>query len=152
MGAYKDGNRVDLQMAGGEKCKTFELDFANNYNNYRVRTIAATGSQRFTFCIPDDFNSLVSLEAVGAPTGGAGGVGKDIDRYSDYGAVGESTTQHSEADTTSTYDTGTDDNWEAIDLSSVFSSLNAGDICGVLVDHKSIGGAINYARIILKYT
>ncbi|NIL98656.1 MAG: hypothetical protein GTO62_16420, partial [Planctomycetales bacterium] len=109
MSVRVDGEQVDVPPAGGNVCYFFEVDHDSNYKDYRVQTVAGTGSQRFTFCVPPDFSSLVSLEIIYAPSAGAAGAGKDIDLYSDYGGPNESTTQHSESDTTSTYNLGTAD-------------------------------------------
>ena len=116
-----------------------------------MQTIAGTGAHRFDFCVPDDFVSLVSIELIVAYAVGAVGSGKDIDLYSDYGAVGQSTVQHSESDTTSTYTLSGPDTWQAFDISGVFNSLSAGDHCGLLLDHKSIGGSAFYLGVKMVY-
>ena len=77
---------------------------------------------------------------------------KDIDLYSNYHAAGENYNNHSESDTTSTYDfTGMTDKGIEIDISGIFSNIQAGDLCGIQVDHKSIGGAIDYLDVYGEY-
>lgn len=127
-------------------------EYSANYNNMRARAIAATGSYRFNFNVPGDMVTLTSLELVGIPVSGAGGTGKDIDLTSNYGAIGESATIHTESDTTSTYNLGTDNNIISYSIASVFTNLAAGDFCGVFVDHKGIGGTVNYLGIRLIYS
>lgn len=122
------------------------------YNNYRTTSVGSNDSNRFCFHVPADFSTLVSIELIFAANGGTGGTGKDIDLDSDYGAVGESSTTHSESDTTSTYDVGTLDEWQAIDVSAVFSSLAAGDICGLLWDNQTIGTTLRVRGLRLKYS
>lgn len=128
-------------------------DYANNLGDFRTRSVGATGSQRFTFIVPYDFIALTSLVLVGIVSSGAAGSARDIDLTSDYGAIGEAYNNNSESDTTSTYDlTGYDNEFYELDISSVFSSIAAGDYCGLFVDHKGIGGAIDYIGIKLKYS
>jgi len=65
--------------------------------------------------------------------------------------VGDASNDHSEADVGSTYSmTGLQ--LSALDLSSVFSALAAGDFCGVLVDHNAIGTTVNYYGIRMRYS
>lgn len=151
MSTKVDGTRVDLQPAGGNKCVMFQVDHDANYNDYRVQNIAGAGTFRFSFCAPPDFKNLVSLELICAPDAGAAGAAKNIDLYSDYGGPGESTTQHSQANTTATYNLGTADTWQSIDIAPLFSSLAASDRCGLLVDHKTIGGTNRYIGVKMVY-
>jgi len=129
-------------------------NYANDNSDYRTKAVSATGGARFTFKIPDDFNSLTSIYLIGQVSVGAAGSGKNIDLSSDYGAAGEALNQHSETDTTTTYDfTGySGQNNSIIDLSVVLSSLAAGDYVGIFVDHNAIGGGIDYLGIKLLYT
>lgn len=122
-----------------------------NYNNYRVQNVSGSGSYKFLFSIPTDFQSLIGIEAVFAPTAGASGTGKNIDLYSSYGAVGQSVTQYSESNTSATYDLGSADVWHALNLGTVFTHLAAGQICGINVDNVSIGGYVRFAGIRLRY-
>lgn len=128
-------------------------DYNSNNSSYRMKSIGGTGNQNITFKIPDDFIALNSIYAIGQVTAGAAGSGKDIDLTSNYGTYGEAINQHSETDTTTTYDfTGfTNQNNNIIDLSVVLSSLSAGDIVGLNIDHNAIGGTIYYHGIIIKY-
>jgi hypothetical protein len=128
----------------------FPAEVTSTLGDYQVRSVSNNANWRFTFQVPHDFGSLVSVDLIGAPQAGAG-TGKNIDLTSDYGAVGESTANHSESDAASTYDTGTNGKWFALSLSSVFSSLAAGDFCGVNVTHNSVGGTIDYLGIRLRY-
>jgi len=153
MGAYKDGQRVDIPGAATQKCALFAIDTDTNLSGYgyRVQSIAATGAHNFGFCVPTDFVSLASLEMVVAWESGAVGAAKDIDLYSDYGAEGEAINKNSESDTTSTYTLAGPLTWEALDISSVFSAIAAGDKCGIKIDHKGIGGAGRYFAIKMVY-
>jgi hypothetical protein len=107
----------------------------------RVREIGSTSAWDFDFAVPNDFSSLVSLEAIGIPN--ASFSNKGIYLSSVYGAVGET-------DNAKTF-SGTGNQWIAINVASVFTALAAGDICGVRVDHQSIGTTINYIGVRLRY-
>lgn len=125
----------------------------SNRGDHRVAGVGATGAQRFNFTVPADFGSLVSLDLIGIPSSGAAGSGKDIDLFSDYGAIGENFANHSESDTTTVYDfTGDTDLFITIDLSGIFTSLAVGDLCGCQIDHNAIGGGIDYKCIKMVYT
>ena len=127
------------------------LNSGANIDNYRSRTITGTGNGNITFIIPGDFASLVSLEMIFTPTAGAAGTGKDIDLISSYGQVGELITAHQETDTTTTFDTGTVNTHEMYSVSNVFSSIAANDICGLNIDHNTIGGTIHYFYLKIVY-
>lgn len=131
----------------------FPADVATDLGDYRVRNVGGNGTHRFNFKAPHDFTTITALVLVGAPSAGAAGASKDIDLSSDYGGIGELTNVHSESDTATVYDlTGTSGEWTEIDISGVFSSLAAGDFCGLQVNHMGIGGAIDYIGIRLRYT
>ena len=136
----------------GTKKKFFPADPDANIGDYRAQNVLGTGDHRFNIVVPSDFTSLVSLKLYGICSVGAAGSGKDIDLDTDYAAHDEPYNQHSESDTTTTYDfTGKTDKIISIDLSGVFSSLAAGDFGGVHVDHKSIGGTISYLGVLMEY-
>lgn len=122
--------------------------------DYAVKNVTMNGSANFTFSIPADFVTLVSIKLIGIPSLGAAGAGKDIDLASDYGTIGEDSNFHSETDTTTVYDlSGTQDKLtEVLDLSVVLSVLAAGDYMGILVTHNGVGGDIDYLGIKLTYT
>jgi hypothetical protein len=88
------------------------------------------------------------LEAIGIPN--ASFSNKGIYLSSVYGAVGEAYNTHAETDNAKTF-SGTGNQWIAINVASVFTALAAGDICGVRVDHQSIGTTINYIGVRLRY-
>lgn len=124
------------------------LGYSSVDDAYRIRGVASNGSANITFVVPGDFVSLVSLEIIGKADGSVSGV--SIDLSSDYGAVGQSTTTHSETDTTTTY-SFTSGIQTATDISTVFSSLDAGDSCGLFWDNKSIGAALALLHMKLVY-
>ena len=121
------------------------------HGTYRARSVASGGSHQFNFKVPHNFESIASLVIVGYPTAGAAGTGKDIDLTSEYGALGQSKAVHTESDTTATYDLGTTDVIFELDLAPVFTSLAAGDYCGILVDQQVVGGTVYYLGIRLRY-
>jgi hypothetical protein len=143
----------NLPSDSGNKTVFFmATDYANTTGDFRSRRIGATGAHEFTFPIPPDFSSLVSCDAIGIYLG-SGGSGKQIDLYSDYGALGEDYNQHDESDIGTLFDfTGKSNKIVDVDISSVLSSIAAGDYVGVHIDHKGIGDSIDYIYIKLVYT
>lgn len=135
-------------LAPGIKTVWFDGDFDADDGDRRVRNVVTDGSHRFNFYVPEDFASLVSIDILGYSVGAISA--QSINLYSDYAAVGEASNQHSESDTSNTLTTTAGQIFE-MDLSSVFSSLNAGDHCGVLIDHQTIGTTIRYLGIRLRY-
>jgi hypothetical protein len=126
----------------------FPSDYLANEGNYRVRQVSGTGTFRHNFFVPHDFNSVVSLVAIVAPV--ANIVAGDIDLFSDYGEQGQSLTQFQETDVGSTYNL-TGMVWNALDLTSVFSSLTASMYCGVQIDGNGLGTSLDYFGIRLRY-
>jgi len=124
---------------------------ADGKGNFDTNLVGGTGARRFVFHVPHDFTSLVECKVVGIPSSGAAGPDKDIDLYSDYGANGEAYNTHDESDTTSLYTIGTADTIWELDVSSVLNNISANDYVAVEVDHKGIGGGINYIGIRLRY-
>lgn len=128
----------------------FKTDQDSNYGNYRVQGLVGGGTQRFTFRIPSDFNSVTSLTLIFAPTNTIAG-GQTCDLDSDYGAVGENYAIHSES-VAGFPISGNANEWTELDISSVFTSLSAGDLAGFELDLNSIGTSINILGILLKYS
>lgn len=134
------------------KWAPFEADRPNNDGRYRTRQIAGTGGQRMSFFVPPDFRKLVALRLIAMISSGAAGSAKSIWFDTAYGSAGESKTQHEESDHSSTFDfTGFGDKHTSIDIAHVFGALAAGDRCGILIDHKGLGGAIDYLGIEMEY-
>lgn len=116
---------------------------------YRVQNVAPTGDFELTFAVPEDFVSLVELHLFFTPnnTFSAG----EIDLLSGYGGIGENILTHSESQSLTGL-SATVSEWNELDVSGVFSSLTAGDNCGLNVNHIiGIGGAINYIGVHLEY-
>ena len=126
----------------------FNADYGSSFNKFRTRSLGTNGLFDFTFCIPSDFSSLVELVFVVIPIGTVATV--NIDLASEYGGAGEAFNTHAETDTTSTY-SFTADLMTEIDISGVFSSLAAGDYCGIEADHNAIGTTLHYLGVRLKY-
>ena len=133
------------------KTMFFPSDYGDYVGDYRTKPITTSGEYRFNFRTPSNYVSLVSLKLVGIVSSGAAGDGKNIDIQSDYAAIGEPPTTHSESDSTSTYNGLTANQWYGLDISGLFDSLAAGDNGGIYVKHNAIGGDIDYIGVILKY-
>jgi len=119
-----------------------------NQDNYGVRSAGSTAQSFFSFMIPEDFVSLISLDIILFVQSTVGPV--DIDLNSSYGLVGQDRIFNAESDTTTTYNF-TADQIAEIDASVVFSSLVAGHICGLNVDHNGIGATAKYLGIKMRY-
>jgi hypothetical protein len=146
-------NTAAAAAPGVSKTLFIPADHDANLGDYRVRSVPGTGAHRFNVMFPTDLTTLNECKLVGIPSAAAAGSGKDIDLLSDYGAIGELYNQHSESDTTTTYDfTGKTDKLVQIDLMPVLSAVAAGDLAGIQVDHNSIGGSMFYLGIVMRYT
>lgn len=131
----------------------FPATYSGSRGSFAVLTIGLSGSGNLSFIIPPDFVALQKLVLVAIVTTPAAGSGKNIDLTSDYAAVGETYTNHSESDTTTTYDfSGKGNKLTEIDISGIFGSIAAGDYCGILIVHNAIGGSLHYLGISLEYT
>lgn len=137
---------------GGATLEENITDHNSNYNGYRCRSIAGSGANTFSFIPPPNISGApISVKLVTSPSSGAAGSGKDIDFTLTYAAQSESLTTNVVIDSTSTYNLGTLDVFTFIDLTTLFSGVRAGDTCGLFVDHKGIGGANYYYKIIWQY-
>jgi hypothetical protein len=119
---------------------------------FRTRTVGTGGTFAFDFKVPFDFVSLIEITAQGFISAGALGAGKNIDLVSNYAGVGQVYNTNSQSDAASTYNLGAIANaLQEYSLATVFSSLHAGDMCGVQITHNALGGAVDYVGIRLKY-
>ncbi len=150
-------NTITFDAAGGGGSDTVEVFFpaggSDNYENYSVKKANnLIRTAVFTFYIPEDFNSLISLTLFAFPSVDVAGPGKDIDLFSQYCSVGESYNMHESSEVLTVYDfTGMADKLIEIDISGVYDFISAGDFCGLRVLHNDIGGDIYYLGILLKY-
>jgi hypothetical protein len=143
---------IDTLAPGAVGRMFFAADPNGNNDNYRVRDVGGTAAHRFNFQVPDNFASLSSLKLVGIVSSAAAQVNRNIDLYSSYGAAGESITAHQESDVTTLYDlSASADKFYELDISAVFTSLAAGDYCGIQVDHMTLGGSVDYIGIAIQY-
>jgi hypothetical protein len=116
--------------------------------DHNTISVGANADIYLEFSVPDDFVSLVSVYAVMIP--GATNAAANIDLASDYAGIGEVYNFHSESNIASTYPL-TINVMTALDLSSVFSTLSAGDLCGVHITHNTIGATAYYLGVKLSY-
>lgn len=127
-------------------------DYGTNYDTvYRTRVVAASNFYNFNFHVPADFSALVSIHADYFGSAGAAGAGKDIDLESKYCLQGQASNFNNEVDVASTYTLVGAGVRGLLDLSSVFSALQAGHVCGVRITQGVIGGALDYTRLVLRY-
>ena len=144
---------ADLASGGAPTQEVFfPSDWGSNLGEFRTRNVGSTATFRHNFWVPVDFTTITALEAIAINSGVTVASG-DIDLFSEYGAVGQDFDTHAESDLAFTRSfTGTDQQIVNIDLTSVFTSLAAGDYCGVQIDHNGLGGTLGYIGIRLKYS
>lgn len=121
----------------------------DNIGDYRTRTIGGAGAFEFSFVVPHDFTSIISLEMILTPASNV--TAENIDLTSDYGPDAGSIIAFSETDITNVV-TFTAGDWNVMDISSVFSSLAAGHRCGIELDHQGIGSTVHYLFLRLRYS
>ena len=121
---------------------------AVDVGNHNTVGVGQNADANVSFHFPEDFDSIVHLEIVGIPVNTF--VDQNIDLLSDYGAVGELSTQHSGADTTSVY-SGVAGVLFSLDASAIFASAVADDFAGIKVNHQAIGTTINYIGLHMRY-
>ncbi len=121
---------------------------ADQSGNHSGEASNTNGNAFVEFRIPDDFTAEISIRAVEIPANTTAAA--DIDLFSDYGGVGEDAQVHSETDTSLTF-VFTANEIAAIDVSSVFSSLSAGDLCGLQISNNGVTGGTLLLGILLEY-
>ena len=131
-----------------EKYAFFEPLYSTTYGEYRTKGVAATGSMNASFQIPPDFNELIELYIEYVAVSGL--VDADIDLDSNYAKTGENYQQHVESDTLSTYSCPANI-WCELDLTPVFSEVEAGDHCGIKISQSTVGSTVHYKHIVLRY-
>jgi len=136
--------------SGGGATKTlyFEPQFDNNYGSYRVRSVGQNASTQFTFQVPEVAITINKIVLIGIADGNI--VSGNIDLTSEYGGIGEAYNVNSEVDTTTTYNANINEITE-FPIDQVFSSVDPGDACGVLVVHNTLGATINYLGVLMEY-
>lgn len=127
---------------------SFLPEFSGNTGNRRVRAVGATGLWRFNFAIPKEAGSVTSIKLIGIPD--ATFTDQSIWHDSDYAKAGEGSQNHVESDHASLFsgNLGEVTEW---DITGVFSAVEAGDKCGIMVDHKGIGTNIDYLEVEVGY-
>ena len=127
----------------------FGSNAATSLGEHNTVTVGSNGSINLEARIPDDFNALVSLAAVMFP--GSTNATANIDLTSTYCSLGEVFNNHSETDTTITYNL-TASVLTRIQANTVATAITAGDFIGVEFKHNTTGGTSNYLGMVLVYT
>lgn len=146
-----DGNKW-LPTPPMELGQFFPVVQNNTIGDFNTRTVGTSSLIKINFQVPKNFDSLISLHAVGIVGSNSTGTGKDIDIDSQYAAEGEAYNNHTGSDHTTTYTISAAGTIWYLDLSTIVASLAAGDSCGILIQHNAIGtGGIEYMGIVLRY-
>jgi len=102
--------------------------------------------------VPENYGSGATIRLIGIVDPGAASTLRNIDFTTNYSSLGEDYQTHVQTDTASTYDlSGTGDQLYSFDLTSLFSNITAGDLCGIYVKHNSIGNSIYYLGVSISY-
>ncbi len=151
LAAHLAGIDAILATIGGNRHIVFSISSHNaSSGDYDVLKISVNGTGEFAFGTPADFGSLVSLKLVGIAN--SANPTADIDFFTDYAAVGEDAQNHSQSDTTTTYNIPAVNEVVEFDIKPLYTSLAAGDICGLKVTHNSISQGFDYTCIVMEYT
>lgn len=124
------------------------IDYDKDINDYRGREVGANQDATFTFHVPNGFVELIDLVLVGIAAATVNDV--DIDLHSDYAMSSEDSQINSESDVISTFSFIINQITE-IDISLVYTNLQAGHYCGLFMDHNNIGTTVRYIGIRLRY-
>lgn len=123
--------------------------FDTSAGDYPLTEIPDNTQTRFSFYIPDDFKTLLSLTMRCLSPSLITGDGT-IKLYSDYGLYWDPPTQNSESNTNLTFG-GPANRWFGVNISSVYSSLAARHICGLKLETVNLGFSLQTIGILLNY-
>jgi hypothetical protein len=154
MTIHQHDNQATLNALSNVKCALYEIpERSDSINEIPTQSITTNGDIRIGFHVPDDYVSLVGAKAYFVVSAGAAQTARDIDLFSSYGAVGELPNNHTESDTTSTYDLSAfSGEIFALDLSAVLTSLGGDDSGGIRIKNNTIGGALDYIMMEFEYS
>lgn len=138
----------DSKTQGAKEVFFHGSEYDTDIGDYRLKFISANGIQNFSFKVPNDFNTLDSIELIILPVNT--NASADIDLDSDYALTGELSNTNSESEAANTYSLSAN-TWTSIDISPVFSSLQANHRCGLKVTLNGVTGGINALGIQLRY-
>jgi len=146
-------SHIDLPGLIPIKSHGFSIETNATLGARRTRTISGTGSFSFNFLIPEECERILSAYLVCYPSAGAAGSARDIDLTVEYNNnLGESITQYSASDLSSTYNlTGYANNRYELHFESLLSSAKGGAEGGVKVDQNSVGGNMDYTEVVIEY-
>jgi hypothetical protein len=147
---------MTFATAGGldlSKSRNREVFFGTRQDgtdgDHAMTSVAAVGGVgRIEFTAPNDLSMVIALELIVIP--GHTVAAADYDLDSDYAAAGQAKATHSENNTAATYNVTTNQIF-AVDLTTVFASLAAGDVCGVKFTNGEATGAVELLGVRLRY-
>jgi len=153
--ASLDGAPFEVVQVGAAPAvsRFFPANYNQNAGRFRVRTQNSNGDFNYTFVVPDEATTVISIDLIGfASSGGATGPNKNIDLFSEFGGNGQPRNLNAQADTGTLYTIPPVNELFTIDLLPVFVGVAGGDRCGIEVDHTNVGGNISYLGINISYT
>lgn len=153
-------------VRGGASTKTLSIPLMNHSGvGGNVAQLAIDGAYillsstslvhrlHISFSVPSDFVSLISLDVLAWPDSTAAGSPRGLDLSSSYGLIGEDRDNTSQAATSLTTDFGTAEVIFEIDVSNVFTSIAANDVCALKVDPTNLNsGELFYHSLRMVYS
>jgi len=107
--------------------------YNNNNANYRSRRLNDNSNYRWSFKVPDDADSILSVDFVGWPDGNE--VDGEFEIRSSYGAIGEAIDTHEE---TVVFEIDlTDDEFVRIPATNALSVIAGGDLVGLRLYNRA---------------
>ena len=145
------GTSFQAQNPGtASKFVRFPFTWDQFLDTFRIRRLATSGSTNDNLFIPEDFSSLNNCFFYFIPSAGAAGASKSITLTVKYGKLGETFNGTTE---TSTFNVnmGTANQVSRYDISSVMTTIEAGDIVGFSLNQNAVGGNVDYTFMELDY-
>jgi hypothetical protein len=115
---------------------------------YSTVEVGQNASINMTFHFAEDFGTLELIEVWGIALTTV--VDKSIHLFSNYAGVGENKFANAQSDLTQLFSFTADDIFQ-IDVTSLFTSPDAGDVAGIKLDHQGINTSIRYLGMHLHY-
>ena len=117
---------------------------------YAVAALTALGDKAaITFIAPSDFTAIVTATVLVIPQMSNAAANWDI--YANYAATGQAQDTHAQFDTTTTYNV-TDNQLYEVNISSILTSLAAGDRVGFYLNLGDATHDVNVVGAIFEYT
>lgn len=140
--------RIDGVVKREKVTVFFQAFFNDTYEHYPNRVVRSNSSSSFVFVLPREFAAISRIELLCIPA--FSNSSASIDLISRYGTFGENFAKHTETNMVATFNL-TENEFNLIDISSVFSKIRFNDVCSIRIDHNQVGGDVHYLGVLLTY-